>query len=502
MSRPLHPHEVTRRAEHLRGRVLQVADRLGIDVPDGASPAATIQSVAIAVARLDDTPSAWLLYTALAGAMPGADALTAFQTALGDGSDGGIIVHVLEAVLEDAIAAEENVRREIDIVEDAVVVDVDFCARYEHNTGVQRVVRETMPRWVENIPDVRLHAWTDDLTGFRDLEEIERDRVLHWSNRRFAPSFEAHERATERIVVPWRSTIVLPEVPQPYLVDRIRVLAESSGNSVVLIGYDAIPVVSAFATDAAESERFANYLAIVKHCDLVAAISESSAEEFRGFVDALQAQGLDGPRVETVSLPLEAPKGALEAHSQPVPPAGAAPLVLCVGSHEPRKNQEAVLHAAERLFAEGVDFELAFVGRGTRRNTLHFDRRVQRLAKQGHKVAVYRDASDRELWILFSRARFSAFLSMHEGYGLPVAESIAFGVPVLTSNFGSLAEIASAGGAVTVDPRDDDAIVSAMRLLLTDEAYYERVTSSIVSGGARSWDDYALDLAVAMGFGR
>jgi glycosyltransferase involved in cell wall biosynthesis len=83
------------------------------------------------------------------------------------------------------------------------------------------------------------------------------------------------------------------------------------------------------------------------------------------------------------------------------------------------------------------------------------------------------------------------FPSLHEGYGLPVAESLAAGTPVITSNFGSTAEIGADGGCVLVDPRDDDELTAAMRRVLTDEKYMATLRKQIAKRSHRTWSEYA-----------
>ncbi len=72
-----------------------------------------------------------------------------------------------------------------------------------------------------------------------------------------------------------------------------------------------------------------------------------------------------------------------------------------------------------------------------------------------------------------------------------MAESLALGTPVITSEYGSMAEIAAGGGALTVDPRDDHAIADAMRDLLTDDALLAQLESQARARPSRTWDDYA-----------
>ena len=83
------------------------------------------------------------------------------------------------------------------------------------------------------------------------------------------------------------------------------------------------------------------------------------------------------------------------------------------------------------------------------------------------------------------------FPSLNEGFGLPVAEALASGTPVVTSGYGSMAEIAADGGALLVDPRDDRSIAAAMRTVLTQPAERARLAAEARRRPARTWDDYA-----------
>jgi glycosyltransferase involved in cell wall biosynthesis len=496
MSRVIPPHDAVESA--LRARLLIVASVLAPGVDPQLPTRDLLHELAVAVKRESTPPRAWLLFVAIAGAFPAPPDVGDLRRRLDLAAEGAALVAVLAATI-DLSSRTRGALRRLELVRGGVIVDVNFCAKHEHNTGIQRVVRETLPRWVEAGRDIRLVAWTHDSSAFRSLDAAEEDRVLHWNDRTRpeVPKVTGDVLTDEIMIVPWGSHVFLPEVPLDQLCSQLAAIAESSGNDVRLIGYDAIPLVSADGQRSEESERFAHYLSIVKHSEAVLAISESAAEEFRGFTDALDAQGLVGPRVDAVPLAVEVPPAALGLPH----PERERPLVLCVGSHEPRKNQEAVLAAGEQLSRDGLDFELVFVGGGNRSATSSFDSRAARLRRGGFAVRSLRGLADSELWALFASARFTVFISLHEGFGLPVAESLALGVPVLTSDFGSLAEIAAMGGCVTVDPRDDDRVADAMRTMLTDDELIARLRAEAAAIPSRTWRDYADELWLRAGLG-
>jgi glycosyltransferase involved in cell wall biosynthesis len=434
-----------------------------------------------------DSRSAWLLFTALAGCFPDSDEVLDLRRRLElSRSDAEAATEALASTC--AAASSRGVAsRPIRLVRDAVIVDVNFCAKYEHNTGIQRLVRETVSRWAAVGHDIELVAWDHEVV-FRALHPRETERVLHFGaagrNRE-----ETEENGQVDLVVPVNATVVVAEVPRESVCAQLAALAEYSGSRVCVVGYDAIPLVSADLVPALESERFARYLSFVKHSDLVLAISAASAEEFSGFATSVKAQGLPGPGVVQVSLPVDLPEG------EPAPGAsGGIPLLVSVGSHEPRKNQEATLFAAETLWREGLEFRLVFVGRGNGELTGPFDRRLAALRKEGFPVEARRSASDRELSELYHSATVTVFPSIHEGYGLPVAESLAAGTPVITTGYGSTAEIGADGGCILVDPRDDGSLVDAFRAVITQPDVVADLRTQIAARTHRTWANYSDEL--------
>lgn len=432
------------------------------------------------------TDAQWLLLTAAFGAFPTTDQLLEFARRLELQPPHAIQTQLLADMLADA--GRGRLDLPMTLVVGGTLVDVDHSARNDTHTGIHRVVRETTPRWREK-HDARAVAWIDQYSAFRALSAEEETRIFAYGQPVPETADGGAQEGPATLVVPWRSTVVLVDVPNTQADEQLAALARFSGNTLALIGYDMIPITSADTRPFSDSVAFGQYLSVVKHAHRVAGISGSATTEFAGFAAALRAQGLPGPEVRTVELVTEPPAGAAAAPAR----RGTRPVVLCTGSREPHKNQRTVLHAAERLWRDGLDFEVRLVGgHGWNEDVLR--PAADRLHAAGRPLTELGRVSDAELTAQLRAADLVAFVSLHEGYGLPVAEALACGTPVLTANFGSQQEIARGGGCVTVDPRDDDAVTEALRTLLTRPDELARLRAEIADRPVRTWAEYADEL--------
>jgi len=463
-----------------RERLPLLASALGVT---GDEPAVNPSAVPALPAALDptDPQHVWLALAVLSGRLP--DETTVIETTRACELDG--IAALWDAVAR--ITTTESAAWDLKVVTDAVIVDVAHTISTGLSTGIQRVARETARRWIAETDAIPV-SWTRDFQSIRQLTGRERERLIR--------GYAVEDRALKpdaRVVVPWRCTYLVPELAaEVERSTRLLPIARFSGNRTGVIGFDCVPLTSAETTQIGFSRLFTTNLAAVRWMDRVAAISDAAATEYEGWRSMLAATGLAGPRIAAVTLPVDFPEPTAEeladAHGRFVLPGN--PLVLVVGSHEPRKNHLAILHAAELLWRDGVGFSLTFVG-GNAWGSDAFRARLTDLQRAGRPVDAVSKLPDSSLRAAYRLARCTVFPSFNEGYGLPVAESLAAGTPVVTSAFGSMADIAAAGGALTVDPHDDHAIAAAMRALITDDVLHATLARQAKQRARRTWDTYA-----------
>ena len=189
----------------------------------------------------------------------------------------------------------------------------------------------------------------------------------------------------------------------------------------------------------------------------------------------------------------------------------AGRYLLYVGTLQPRKNLTRIIEAYSRLASETAltDVQLVLAGK---RGWLYDDLFAQ-VAQRGLESRVLFPGyiEDADLPGLLSGALAFVFPSLYEGFGIPVLEAGACGVPVITSNTSSLPEVAgdpSAGSgqaaALLVDPHDVDAIADAMYRLVTDAELRAELTLRGHENIKRfSWEKCAREtLAVLLEAGR
>jgi glycosyltransferase involved in cell wall biosynthesis len=157
------------------------------------------------------------------------------------------------------------------------------------------------------------------------------------------------------------------------------------------------------------------------------------------------------------------------------------PYVLCVASHTARKNLAALSPAAAALAAEDVDLVVA----GGHRPQFAREEGLAGLRLLGH-------VDDRLLPGLYAGAEAFVLPSRYEGFGLPVLEAMAAGVPVVTTTAGALPETA-AGAARLVD--DPDGIAAALTSLVADSSERERLRAAGLARAAElTWERTAREM--------
>jgi glycosyltransferase involved in cell wall biosynthesis len=147
------------------------------------------------------------------------------------------------------------------------------------------------------------------------------------------------------------------------------------------------------------------------------------------------------------------------------------PLLLYVGGINPHKNLESLLRALAGLRQNGVPcFHLALVGEEGKDSALGCYREIMALRRElglEDHVTLTGFVSDADLVLLYNAADALILPSLDEGFGLPVVEAMACGLPVAVSARGALPDLVGDAG-LSFDPLDVSSITQAIARLLRD----------------------------------
>ena len=145
---------------------------------------------------------------------------------------------------------------------------------------------------------------------------------------------------------------------------------------------------------------------------------------------------------------------------------GTAPrerVVLNVGAIQARKNVARLIEAFETLDSSWKLVLAGSFGYGAEAIRDRIDR-----SKARDRIAVLGYVTPDELATWYAKASIFAFPSLDEGFGMPLLEAMAAGVPIITSNRSALPEVAG-DAALLVDPEDTDALAASLQRLAQDQ---------------------------------
>jgi glycosyltransferase involved in cell wall biosynthesis len=208
------------------------------------------------------------------------------------------------------------------------------------------------------------------------------------------------------------------------------------------------------------------------------AISEAARE------DVCSTLGLDRAKFDVTHLGILPGPASAEADPDELRARlglGDRPLILCVAAKRPHKNLDGLIRALPLLPADSPGGAARLVLPGSPND---YERELRELAADlgvSDRVVFPGWLSDADLDGLYLAASCFVLPTFQEGFGLPVLEAMAHGLPVACSNIPALTEVAG-GAAAFFDPRRPESIAATVGALLDDR---ELATRLVEAGHAR-----------------
>jgi glycosyltransferase involved in cell wall biosynthesis len=268
----------------------------------------------------------------------------------------------------------------------------------------------------------------------------------------------------------------------PAFIETLRKQKQTDHFKLFQVVYDLIPVFFPHLFGLPLFEPYTQHMfETAAVSDGLLAISKSTKKDMEKFCDDML---LPTPPIEVLRLGDDfttvTPKKPAVDSLEP------GNFILCVGTLEARKNHALLYMAYKEGLARGVKLpQLVIVGgRGWYTEDIVYafkhDPELRGLVHMGGRT-------DRELEWLYQNCRFTVYPSMYEGWGLPIAESLARGKVCVASNTSSMTEIA--GDLIDYfSPYDSAACLAAIKKYLDEDTLQKKETKIHSAYKTTTWD--------------
>ena len=240
--------------------------------------------------------------------------------------------------------------------------------------------------------------------------------------------------------------------------------------SIIPIIHDVLPFTLAPQFSGHSTESLMNYCRrIVPISSLVLCVSKATQEDLRSW---LKCEGITPPAMDVFRLGEDFEFAKSEKPTEQAfidAKIENKDYLLTVGTIEARKNHTLLYYVYKLAKSRGIDLPVSvIVGRRGWKTEQIYDFMTQD-PEVKDKFVFLHDASDENLSWLYSHAKLSVIPSFCEGWGMPIAESVARGTPCICSNKTSMIEVAE-GYVEHFDPSSTDECLERIVTMLTPES--------------------------------
>jgi len=286
------------------------------------------------------------------------------------------------------------------------------------------------------------------------------------------------------LVIPWG------EWWDQNFTDYVVAAHKENGMKIVQVIHDVAPTVwPQFFEQVAVSPTVYNSK-VVPMAELVVCVSQNTKRELTAW---LKQEKLHVPRIEVMRLGDD-----IKIASKPFPPHEEAfkisglkggDFLLAVGTVEAKKNHYLFYYVYKLAKQRGIQLpKLVILGR----RGFHTDDMYDIMTRDPEvkdSFVFLHDASDEEMTWAYEHCMFTVLASFHEGWGIPIAESVARGVPCLCSNTSSMVEIAEGKGVAHFAPTSSEECLQKILEWVDDPKKLAAARAETKKYKPTKWDD-------------
>ena len=386
-----------------------------------------------------------------------------------------------------------------------IYIDVTQAYHWQgRSAGIIRVMDELSMRFIDDArfntnfvvwDSERMYFYEVDFKEVVDKRKLQEDSVKDivykepFIRRLRRRIYSSRSDFKEQCVFEEKSILFMPHggvwESAQYIKYVLNDLQSERKMKLAMIIYDLCPIVTPQYCSEGIQNIYRNFMSKVMHrSDLILSISQNTKKDVSDWLMSREKK----PKLSLVY------RNGDELKAKGKKPTRLAvsnqKYIVCIGTVEARKNHTLLYYAYKLAEERGINLPpTLIIGRkGWLADDIY---RVITNDKSifNKKIFFLHNTSDEEMIWLIKNSQFSVYPSFYEGWGLPIAESLTLGVPVLSSNTSSMPEI----GEEMVDyfsPYSPEDLLSAMDKLLSSENYFNKKREKIKEHyKVTSWSD-------------
>ena len=267
-------------------------------------------------------------------------------------------------------------------------------------------------------------------------------------------------------------------------------LAKNKNISLTFFSYDLIPINHPEFNSSDFIKIYQKYMEISLFSKNLWSISDTTQTELETYVQNSKHTN------KSIYQWLPASQYTKCEHGLPFQIAGESAYLLFVSSFEKRKNHLGFLDALRILKLQGIEIpKIVFVG-GTGWDETGILEGIKNLSSDGLELVRLLNIPECCVGNLYQYALLTVYPSHFEGFGLPVVESLSYGVPVLTSNIGSTGELLKIPGTLGFEAGNSNDMAEKLRIFLTNKDMQQELQAAAVSSknAVGNWTEFGRKL--------
>jgi glycosyltransferase involved in cell wall biosynthesis len=385
--------------------------------------------------------------------------------------------NLLHLINQNALSVNKNIN---------CLYFVDYIRFYDGNSGIQKVIRSLGKALLELGVCITPIGYDQSEETFIKLSESELINLSNFDgpevNKWYLPT---------NLNLELYNICIIPELTtyssqNNFLSDVLKKLSTFKIKTIA-IAYDLLPVKMSpeiYSLEAAHKHE--SYVLDLLESDHISCISEITFKDMLNLYAKSGRHVIKGQKISVNTLPVLNSSGQENSMDKD----SIGHKVVYVATFEQRKNHKRLINAFKKFHRKFPNYELILVGK---ESDPELFKSVLKLSEEFEWLKIRRNLNQQALNDLYLEAKFAVYVSLGEGFGLPIAEAFSYGLPILSGFEEDIGSLARLPNVSSIDVRNEQEIYEGLVRMAGEIEFEEKYFDNVIT---KNWINYARQLLI------